>query len=518
MRGGSLFIMSSMEDRVLNGVRAWKPFRLLVVGDFMLDQALAGDAERLSPDAPVPVLAVRDPLATTDTAGGAGNVAVFAAALGGVVECVGVVGDDSEGRLLRAALERGKCSTSGLMVDSTRPTTTKRSLIGRAQHRHPQKMFRIDVESKEPLSVEVQARLMDAISARLPSCDVVCIEDYTKGVCTTGLCAKLIELCRAKSIPVLVDPAAIADYARYRGATAITPNRSEAEKATGTIVDPSRVVDASKELAGALMKALDLEAAIITLDKYGAILEVKGSDPVHLPTVVRQVYDVTGAGDMVLAVLAGAIANGMGWIESVTLANIAAGMEVEIFGVRAFSIAEIQAQVFRLAYATKGKTRSRADLLIEIAAHRAAGRTIVLTNGCFDVLHAGHVSYLREAKSLGDILVVGLNCDAQVRSLKGNDRPIYCETDRAELLGELMSVDYITIFAEPTATELLRVVRPDVYVKGGDYKSKEITESSVVKELGIKLSIVAQRPGLSTTSVVDRVRAQFATGANVPTA
>ncbi len=507
--------MIPMEDRVLVGLRAWKPFRLLVVGDFMLDQSLAGDAERLSPDAPVPVLAVRDPLATIDTAGGAGNVAVFAAAMGGTVECVGVVGDDHEGRLLRKTIENGNCATGGLIVDSSRPTTTKRSLIGRAQHRHPQKMFRIDVESREPLSAAIQAKVFDAISARLGACDVVCIEDYTKGVCTPELCAKLIELCRAKKIPVLVDPAAISDYSRYRGATVITPNRSEAEKATGRTIDPANVVAGSIEMATSLLKNLSLDAVVVTLDRYGAVLEVKGNPAVHLPTVVRQVYDVAGAGDMVLATLAGAIANGMPWPEAVTLANIAAGMEVEVFGVRAFTMAEIQAQVIRITQAWMGKTRSRADLLVEIAAHRAAGRSIVLTNGCFDVLHAGHVGYLREAKTLGDILVVGVNCDQQVRSLKGNDRPIYCEKDRAELLGELTSVDYITIFEEPSAAELLRAVIPDVYVKGGDYESKEITESAVVKELGIKLSLVAHRAGLSTTSVVERVRAQFVSGGNV---
>jgi len=504
-----------MEDRVLAGVRNWKPFRLLVVGDFMLDQSLTGNAERLSPDAPVPVLAVTDPLATVDTPGGAGNVAVFAAALGGRVECVGVVGGDSDGSILRQALVDGGCGVESLIVDPDRPTTTKRSLIGRAQHRHPQKMFRIDTESRAPLSAAIQAKVFDAISARLSSCDVVCIEDYNKGVCTDELCAKLIALCKAKKIPVLVDPASINDYSRYRGATAVTPNRSEAEKATGRTVDPSAVVSDSKQLVSLLLKDLALEAAIVTLDKDGAVLEVFGSPAVHLPTVVRNVYDVAGAGDMVLAVLAGAVANKMPWPEAVTLANIAAGMEVEIFGVRAFALTEIQASVIRLAHQALGKTRLRDDLLVEIAAHRAAGRRIVLTNGCFDVLHAGHVGYLREAKSLGDILVVGVNCDEQVRALKGNDRPIYNESDRAELLGELASVDYVTIFEEPTAVALLRSIVPDVYVKGGDYESKEITESAVVKELGIKLSIVSQRPGLSTTSVVDRVRAQFVSGGNV---
>lgn len=504
--------MTPLEASVLECVRSWKSFRLLVVGDFMLDQALSGDAERLSPDAPVPVLAVRDSTATVDTPGGAGNVAVFAAALGGVVSCVGVTGQDVDGGLLRASLERNGCETAGLIVDSARPTTTKRSLIGRAQHRHPQKMFRIDVESREPMSDAMQAKLVAAIERHLDACDVVCLEDYRKGVCTPQLCRKLIALCGARKIPVLVDPAAIEDYGCYRGATVITPNRSEAERATGYTVDPAHVVEGSRGMAAQLLTALELDAVVITLDKDGALLQTAAEGAIHLPTVVRQVYDVTGAGDMVLAVLAGAIANHMPWKEAVTLANIAAGLEVEVFGVRAFSLAEIQAQVLRLAHVSAGKLRSRADLLIELAAHRAAGRTIVFTNGCFDLMHIGHAASLREAKALGDILVVAVNCDAQVRASKGDDRPINTQSDRAELLGELTSVDYVTIFDEPTAAELLQVIQPDVYAKGGDYIGKEITEIAVVKSYGGKSAIVGMRPGLSTTALVTRVRESFAAG------
>ncbi len=506
--------MTPLEASVLECVRSWKSFRLLVVGDFMLDQALSGDAERLSPDAPVPVLAVRDSTATIDTPGGAGNVAVFAAALGGIVNCIGVIGQDVDGGLLRASLERSGCETAGLIVDAARPTTTKRSLIGRAQHRHPQKMFRIDVESREPMSAAVQAKLVAAIERQLDACDVVCLEDYRKGVCTLELCRTLIDLCRARKIPVLVDPAAIDDYSCYRGATVITPNRSEAERATGHTVDPAHVVEGSRGMASKLLDALKLDAVVITLDKDGALLQTAADGSIHLPTVVRQVYDVTGAGDMVLAVLAGAVANHMPWKEAVALANIAAGLEVEVFGVRAFSLAEIQAQVLRLAHVSAGKLRSRADLLIELAAHRAAGRTIVFTNGCFDLLHIGHAASLREAKALGDILVVAVNCDAQVRASKGDDRPINSQNDRAELLGELTSVDYVTIFDEPTAAELLRVIQPDVYAKGGDYIGKEITEFAVVKSYGGKSVIIGVRPGLSTTALVTRVRESFAAGGN----
>ena len=504
--------MTPLEASVLECVRSWTSFRLLVVGDFMLDQALCGDAERLSPDAPVPVLAVCDSSATVDTPGGAGNVAVFAAALGGVVSCVGVTGNDSDGMLLRAALARAGCATEGLIVDATRPTTTKRSLIGRAQHRHPQKMFRIDVESREPLAPAVEAKLFATIEAQLRACDVVCLEDYRKGVCTPDLCRKLIALCRARKIPVLVDPAPIDDYSCYAGATALTPNRSEAERATGCRVDPSKVVDGSRAIAIQLRAALDLEAVVITLDKDGALLDSAVDGAVHLPTVVRQVYDVTGAGDMVLAVLAGGIANRMPWKEAVTLANIAAGLEVEDFGGRAISLAEVQAQLLRIAHISAGKLRSRADLIVELEAHRAAGRSIVMTNGCFDLLHVGHAVSLREAKALGDILVVAVNCDEQVRASKGSDRPINSQSDRAELLGELTSVDYVTIFDEPTAEALLRLIRPEVYVKGGDYIGKEITESAVVKSYGGKTVFVGVRAGLSTTALVSRVRESLAVG------
>ena len=506
--------MTPLETSLLESVRAWKAFRLLVVGDFMLDQALSGDAERLSPDAPVPVLAVRNSSATTDTPGGAGNVAVFAAALGGVVHCVGVVGNDAEGGLLSAALSRSGCGTRGLVVDSARPTTTKRSLIGRAQHRHPQKMFRIDVESREPLAAEIESRLFAAIDEHLGACDVVCLEDYRKGVCSPELCRRLIDRCRERNIPVLVDPAPIDDYGCYRGATVITPNRSEAERATGHSIDASHAVEGSRVMAARLLNELELEAVVITLDKDGALLQTKDSIAEHLPTVARQVYDVTGAGDMVLAVLAGAVANGMPWTEGVTLANIAAGLEVEVFGVRAISLAEIQAQLLTIAHVSAGKLRSRADLLIELAAHRAAGRTIVMTNGCFDIFHMGHAASLREAKGLGDILVVGVNCDEQVRASKGADRPVNTQSDRAELLGELSSVDYVIIFNEPTAEELVRAIRPEVYVKGGDYVGKEVTESAVVKTYGGKTVFVGVRQGLSTSALVSRVRERFVAGGN----
>lgn len=490
---------------MLAGLRGWKPFKLLVVGDFMLDSALLGDAERMSPDAPVPVLAVRDPAATVDTPGGAGNVGVFAAAMQGKVECIGVVGNDAEGRQLRSALERAGCGTGGLLVDPNRPTTTKRSLVGRAQHRHPQKMFRIDVESKEPLDASMQARLLAAIDERLSGSDAVCLEDYRKGVCTPSFCRELIAKCRSKSIPILVDPAPTDDYSAYAGATVITPNRSEAERATGIRVAADRAVEDSKEMAQRLLKSLSLDAVVVTLDRDGAVLQTPLTAPVHLPTRARQVYDVTGAGDMVLAVLAGAISNSIDWEAAVALANVAAGLEVEVFGVRAFSLPEVQAQVLRESHPEGAKVRSRDDLLVEIAAHRKSGKRIVFTNGCFDVIHVGHVSYLREARHLGDILIVGLNSDESVRALKGESRPINSQNDRGEVLSALSSVDYITVFNETTSSELIRELRPDIFVKGGDYSPQEVTEFGLVKELGIEMRVLSHRPGHSTTRLLEQL-------------
>ena len=504
--------MAASTQRILDALRAWRPYRLLVVGDFMLDQALEGDAERLSPDAPVPVLAVRDPSATRDTAGGAGNVAVFSAAFGARVECIGVIGNDAEGRLLASALANAGCGVSGLIKDEARPTTTKRSIVGRAQHRHPQKMFRIDIESREPLAAAVHAQLLREIETRLDSVDVVCLEDYRKGVCTPELCTALIEGCRRRGIPVLVDPAPIAQYARYANATAITPNRTEAERATGITVDPATAVEGSRVMAESLLRSLSLDAVVITLDRDGALLLERNGSVQHLPTRARQVYDVTGAGDMVLAALAGGLANGLALEDSVALANVAAGLEVEVFGVRTFTIAEVRGQLLRETQGAAGKYRSREDLVEELAAHRSAGRRIVLTNGCFDVIHAGHIAYLRDAKAQGDILVVGLNSDESVRALKGPTRPIYSAVERQEILGELTCIDYLTVFGERTAAELLRAVLPDIFVKGGDYSPEEIAESSLVKSLGIEMKILSHRPGVSTTSVVERVRAECTIG------
>ncbi|TVQ52061.1 MAG: bifunctional heptose 7-phosphate kinase/heptose 1-phosphate adenyltransferase [Phycisphaerales bacterium] len=487
---------------LLHRLSSYRPFTVLVIGDFMLDQHVLGAAERLSPDAPVPVLQATK---FENRAGGAANVALCLQALKADVHCFGVTGRDAEGDILREELTKVGCATTGLLVDPGRPTTIKRSLIGLAQHRHPQKMFRVDLESRDPLDEEMQTQLLNAIHAAIEHADVVCLEDYNKGVCCEELCRKVIALCREVGKPLLVDPAAIEDYTKYRGATAITPNRSEAELATGldTPLEASQVHNAG--LATKLLTELDLDAVVLTLDRHGALLETRNGDPILVPTVARSVYDVSGAGDMVLAALAGGVANGFTWQESVEFANAAAGLEVEVFGVQPIPFAAVRREVLSRSAGLHGKVRDRESLLIELDAHREAGRSVVLTNGCFDVIHAGHVAYLREARQQGDVLVVGVNADDQVREQKGPGRPIYPEKERLEILSELQCVDYLIVFPEPTAHELLRALQPDVYVKGGDYRPEEINEHDLVQELGIELRLLGHRPGLGSTEVIEKL-------------
>ncbi|MCH2152328.1 MAG: PfkB family carbohydrate kinase [Phycisphaerales bacterium] len=481
---------------LLDKVAGFSSFRALLVGDFMLDEIVHGDVGRLSPDAPVPVLhAQRE----ERSPGGAAHVANCLKALGGEVICCGVVGDDESGRRLKASMEEAGLKTDGLIVDDQRPTTVKRSLVGLAQHRHPQKMFRLDFESREPLASEHEAALIAMIESQLDQVDVVCIEDYHKGVCTPRVCAAVIAAAKSAGKEVLVDPALLENYDKYRGATTITPNRTEAELATGGSDSPA-------EAATLLSTQLECEAVILTLDKDGAMVMARGESPVIVPTEARAVYDVTGAGDVVIAALTAARANGMGWVDSTRFANAAAGLEVAFFGTRPIPLAEVQRELLRREKPGADKVRNDEELAVELAVHRQADHRIVLTNGCFDVIHAGHVAYLRDAKNQGDVLVVGINVDEQVHAMKGEGRPVYALEDRMAILSELACVDYVIAFSEPTSHRLIESVMPDLFVKGGDYSPEEINEYELVKQLGIDCRVLAHRPGLGSTDVVEHLR------------
>ena len=480
--------------------------RVLLIGDLMLDETVQGAAERLSPDAPVPVLAVDGEAGFDRRPGGAGNVAACLRGPKCEVSVVGLIGDDDAGGHLTAVLDSMECDTEGLVRDAGRPTTLKRSLVGLAQHRHPQKMFRMDVETREPASAPVIEALMGAVRDRLGDVDVVCLEDYAKGACPPELCRRLVQVCREAGIPLLVDPASITSYERYAGATLITPNRSEAELASGRRGGLQTDLADAAEIAEGMRVSHRLDSVVITLDRDGAML-ANESGCVHLPTEARAVYDVTGAGDMVLAALAAARCRGFGGVEAVRLANLAAGIEVELSGAQPVPLSDLRRAALRACGEGRGKVRSLEHLLLELEVHRRDGRRIVLTNGCFDVIHAGHVAYLKEARSQGELLVVGINSDASVKALeKGEERPIFKEQERLEVLEELQSIDYLVVFGESTAENLIEAIRPDIYVKGGDYRPESITEHGLLQSLGIDVRVLAHRPGLGSTAILDRLR------------
>jgi D-beta-D-heptose 7-phosphate kinase/D-beta-D-heptose 1-phosphate adenosyltransferase len=484
----------------------WKPGRVVVVGDFMLDHAVFGNCDRISPDAPVPILSVER---EEFRPGGASNVCIDLAALECTVAAIGVVGDDEAGKTLSAALADAGCSTTGLIVAKDRPTTLKRSYIGLAQHRHPQKMFRADIESKDPIDEKTRWKIIDQIEKALTDADVLCIEDYNKGVLSLDLTAQVIELAHHAKVPVLVDPAAIEDYKKYRGATAITPNRTEAALATGLAVETDEQITAAAEQ---LLDDLDLEAVILTLDKSGALLLERNGKATQVPTVARGVYDVSGAGDMVLAALTAARVNGASWYQATELANVAAGLEVERFGVVPIPLEEIHLALMRDHGRALGKVRPLEMLLSELKAHRKMGHQIVLTNGCFDILHAGHVELLRLAAEQGDVLVLAVNSDQSISALKGANRPIVPQAERVRVLSAIECVDMIVLFGDgsggdaDTPIPLLEQIRPDVLVKGGTYAHDEVVGWELVESYGGKIVTIPPVEGLSTTNIVERIR------------
>ncbi|CAN5788655.1 D-glycero-beta-D-manno-heptose-7-phosphate kinase [soil metagenome] len=545
-------------SHLLDALAKWRGFHAIVVGDFMLDEIVLGDVDRLANDAPVPVMLVRE---TQQRPGGSANVCLDLVALRGTVAAVGVVGDDHAAERLRALLSEAGVSAGGLSTDATRPTTVKRSLIGLAQHRHAQKMFRMDYESTAPVSGSVERTVLAAFDHALEHAQstrsmrvVACIEDYHKGVCTPAVCAGVIERCRAAGVEVLVDPAAIADYAKYAGATALTPNRAEAEQAAaGTGREDARPARRAREhaedyadVAEHLVSTLGLDAAVITLDKHGALLlegkagatsgEISGSADGDstgpraraVPTAARKIYDVTGAGDMVLAALAAARANGAGWLDAVRFANAAAGLEVEEVGVVPIPLERIVRDIVQREHASLGKLRTLEQLTMEIAALRQGGArdsagptvgedqgpraarrgpTVVFTNGCFDLLHIGHIKTLERAAELGDFLVVGVNDDAGVRRLKGPGRPVNDVAERAGMLAALQCVGAVIVFAEETPQKIVEAITPDVLVKGAQYDIDRIPGAAHVLQHGGRVELVEVVPGRSTTRTVEAIRA-----------
>lgn len=452
--------------------------KILVVGDLMLDHYVFGDCSRISPEAPVQIVNVKK---EENRLGGACNVAHNLIALGAEVELCGVVGNDHHAQTLLSLAQEKGIGTDLVFSTPLRPTTQKsRVLVSNQQ------ILRIDYEKKEALETSLLESLFEAISGKIEEFDALIASDYQKGVLDQKMISKLIALARTHQKIILCDPKGN-DYSKYKGATLLTPNKKEAFEATGIEIKDEKSLFYALEK---LKNECDLTYSIITLSEGGIGVLDKAMEVI--PTQAQEVYDVTGAGDTVIATLAFALSQGQSIQEACQFANIAAAVVVAKVGSAVASLEEIS---------RFGKKQKKTSKIISIEA-LPRSKNIVFTNGCFDILHRGHVQYLEEAKTLGDLLVVGLNSDSSIRALKGEDRPINSQEDRAYLLASLECVDYVIIFDELTPYELIKEISPRFLVKGEDYKDKEVVGSEFAQEVRL-LHFV---DGKSTTKMIEKIK------------
>jgi D-beta-D-heptose 7-phosphate kinase/D-beta-D-heptose 1-phosphate adenosyltransferase len=470
--------------------------RVLVVGDLMLDRYLTGDVGRISPEAPVPVLKLGRERVVV---GGAANVARNLVGLGLRVSVAGVCGDDVEGRTLLGLLDAADVECGAVLTDTGRPTTTKTRILGNGQQ-----MLRIDGEDTAPLAQWRADELVQVASTALDDAAVLVLSDYAKGVLAGDVCAQLIQAARERAIPVLVDPKG-RDFTRYRGATLLTPNRAELALALGT--DTADLAGLLAE-AARLRQKLDLAQLVVTLGELGMALLHQGADaPIRVPAVAREVFDVSGAGDTVIATIAAGVAAGLDPVDTAHLANLAAGVVVARRGTAAIGADELAAAIAgEAALEQAAKVRSLDAMRAQVDQWRDAGDRVVFTNGCFDLLHVGHVTYLERARRQGQRLVVGLNTDRSVRALKGAGRPVIGEQDRARMLAALAVVDGVVLFDAATPIELIRALRPDVLAKGADYREDEVVGAREVKGWGGQVVLVPLVADRSTSAIVQRMR------------
>jgi D-beta-D-heptose 7-phosphate kinase/D-beta-D-heptose 1-phosphate adenosyltransferase len=493
-----------LDDQIktMQAILDWRTApRILVVGDLMLDRYTYGEAERISPEGPVVVLRADS---TRETLGGAALVAHFLAALDVEVTCAGVVGEDVAGHAVRRLLYNAGVLCDDVVSVPDRLTTVKERFIGKATGKHAHQMLRVDREVRTAVPPAIEDTLSRSLISKMAQFDVVLISDYAKGVCTESVCQRIITAARSAKLPVLIDPARSADCSRYRNATGLKPNRTEVGLATGAATTSSSEAIAAGER---LCHDLNLLFVLVTLDRDGIALVRPGSPSRLFPTRARAIYDITGAGDMVLAMSGIALARGASAEIAAQMANVAAGLEVERVGASPVSRSDL-----RNAFVSQGAQLDKKLLtleeLVQIANyHRNLGQSIVFTNGCFDLLHAGHIHYLAEAASMGDLLVVGLNSDASVRRLKGFDRPILSQEQRAAMLAALQCVDHVVVFDEDTPHEILRRLRPEVLTKGGTYSVDEVVGREIVESYGGVIRVTTQVEGISTTKILAQLQA-----------
>lgn len=464
---------------------------VLAVGDLMLDRFISGKVHRISPEAPIPVLAVdRD----TSMPGGVGNVVSNVRSLGGRAELVAVVGTDAAAGTLAGLLE--PAAEIGLVADPSRPTAVKERFIAGGQQ-----LLRADYEQSRSVAAEIEDRLIAEIDARLPNAGALVLSDYGKGVLTGRVLAAAIEAARNRGIPVIVDPKG-SDYSRYRGATAVTPNLKELAEAAGAAVSGDEAVVGA---ARGVIRGAGIAAMVATRGSEGLSVVPAEGNVIHIRAEAREVFDVSGAGDTVVATLALALATGMALEDAATLANLAGGVVVGKVGTAPATAEELRHAAD--GGRGEGKVVGLAALVDRVERWRRRGLKVGFTNGCFDLLHPGHLSLLRQARAASDRLVVGLNSDTSVRRLKGTGRPVSDERARATVLAAVSDVDAVAIFEDDTPVRLIEAVRPDVLVKGADYSVEQIVGAEFVLSYGGKVVRAELEPGHSTTATVAKIAA-----------
>jgi D-beta-D-heptose 7-phosphate kinase/D-beta-D-heptose 1-phosphate adenosyltransferase len=471
---------------------------VLCVGDLMLDEFVYGEVSRISPEAPAPVIAVQR---SEINIGGAGNVARNIASLGARCIFVGLVGQDDAGAQLEAELAREGGIESVLVADPSRPTTRKVRFVSEHFSTH---MLRADWERAAPAAGTIEQQLIDAIVPQIDRADIVLLSDYAKGVLTARVIRNVIDAARKRNKRVIVDPKS-ANFAIYRGATLLTPNRKEFSEATRSRAETEQ------EIASAAQDAIqlaDCEAILVTQSERGMTLVPRQGEAIHVPAYPVKVRDVSGAGDTVVAVLAVALAAHAGWEDALRMASAAAAVAVSKKGTASVTASELRRKILPHAFlaAEEKIVATPGDLDRHLADWRRQGLRIGFTNGCFDILHPGHVKVLTAARAACDRLVVGLNSDASVKRLKGDSRPVQDEQARAEVLAALEAVDLVAIFEEDTPIRLIAAVKPSVLVKGGDYTREQVVGYEIVEAAGGVVMLVDILQGFSTTALVDRAR------------
>ena len=475
-------------------VERFRHTKIVCLGDIMLDKYVSGHVDRISPEAPIPVFSIGEDMSVP---GASGNVARNIASLGGKVSLISVIGDDSDGKELVRLLSAQTEILPNIVIEAGRPTTSKMRFVAGGQQ-----LMRADREVIAPIPEATETQVLSAVKDELGDAAILVISDYAKGVITPRVIEGTIKLARDAGVPVVVDPK-LRDFTRYKGATLIKPNLRELALATGETCTTDEEIESA---AGQLLSTLNIDALLVTRAERGMSILPRGGTPSHLPTHAREVFDVSGAGDTAIATLALGMASGLSLTDAAILANHASGLVVGKRGTATVHPSELTAALHATDTQAAEARVVEPAVATEMAENwRAQGLKVGFTNGCFDLIHTGHVSSLADAKAQCDRLIVGLNTDASVKRQKGPERPINAEMARAIVLASLTSVDLVVLFDDDTPLDLIKAVRPDVLIKGADYTVATVVGSDVVLAYGGRVHLTPIVAGMSTTKTIEKI-------------